>query len=52
MDFVIIAVGFKKTFAAEHRSEAVARAKEIAQREHLTSWLLYDRAGDLIFEQE
>ena len=52
MDYVIIAVGFKKTFAAEHKSDAVDQAKEIAQQEHLTSWLLYDRAGNLIFEQE
>lgn len=51
MKYVFITTGYKLTFYAPDRNEAVKIAFSIADREHAHSWLLFNRQGECIFEQ-
>lgn len=48
MEYVIIGFGYKEIYTAETAREAAEHAAEVARRERLQSYLVYDRAGNEI----
>ena len=49
MEYVIIGFGCKHTFTAETKYKALEKARLFAHDLQLTAWLLYNRAGDLLY---
>lgn len=46
MEYVIIGFGYKEIYTAETAREAAEHAAEVARREKLSSYIVYDRAGN------
>lgn len=49
-EYVIIGYCDKRIFCAETRQEALEKARQFAQDLKFTSWLLYNRSGDLLYD--
>lgn len=50
MEYVFIAMGFKRVFCAPDRQGAVRLALSVAREVRAWSWLLFDRNGTLIVD--
>jgi len=49
MEYVIIGGCSKQIFHAETKQKALEKARLFAHDLQLTAWLLYNRAGDLLY---